>query len=945
MGGAKWLDRAIVATTARGDPLKDGCADEGGIDTGVDDVAGSQVNMTAGGPLDRRGAPGEPTSSLAVAIEELLRPAPARPDAPDYHALFESSPVPMWIFDAGTRGLLDVNAAALRQYGYTRDEFLALEGDTVLPSREVDLALATADLPWRNGVHRHRRQDGTVLQAEVKTSSVVMGDRILELVVARDVTDELRLLQALSESDDTLREAQEIAHLGRFEWDIQCDRVRWSDELFKIFGVDPGSFEATYKAYMRRVHPEDQRLAQGTIEETLRSGAPFASEYRIVLPDGNIRWLHSRARLVQDEDGLPLRLLGICQDITTQKTTEAALTRLALQDPLTSLPNRALFLDRLALALRRQERDGRMVAVLFVDLDRFKAVNDTLGHFAGDQLLVAVANRLGRILRPGDTIARLGGDEFAVVCEGLEDPSGAEEIAIRILNTLSTPVRVEGQEVIASASIGIAVSEPNATPDTMLRDADTAMYQAKDAGRNRFHIFDPASRARIVARLHRAEELRVALDRSELRLHYQLEVDLAEEATTGVEALVRWEHPTLGLLSPSEFIEVAEETGLVVPLGDWVLREACRELARRDLGANPGGLRLSVNLSARQLAVPELIDTVRDVLAETGLGPARLCLEITESVLMDDVESSIEALLDLKALGVRLAIDDFGTGYSSLSYLRRFPVDVVKLDRSFVAGLGVDPAATAIVAAVVNLAHALGIVVVAEGVETQAQLVALRALRCDRAQGYYWNRPLPAGELPGWGRQPCVASLAPAPIDMGQLLVERTTALRSESGRNVVLQTPPNLAAAFGEIGAVRSVLDHLLANALKYSAPDRPVVVSAAGDRRWVRVSVADFGIGMNAAEATRCFEQFWQGRQPDGRRRQGTGIGLYIVRSLVETLGGYVGVSTAIGKGSTFTFALPRSARAVNRTGAPPTAGMGEESSIREFMRQIGVPIRRSS
>jgi diguanylate cyclase (GGDEF)-like protein/PAS domain S-box-containing protein len=903
----------------------------------VDDNATSQLDVTAGAA---------PAPSLAAAIEELLRPAPASNGGDSrYHALFQASPLPMWICDAETREVLDVNTAALEQYQYTRDEFLALEADSVLPSREVDVALATPDLPWRGGVHRHRRQDGTVVQAEVRTASVVSGGQILELVISRDVTDELRVIQALSESDDTLREAQEIAHLGRFEWDIGSDRVRWSDELFRIFGVDPGSFEATYDAYIRRVHPEDRRLAQGAIEETLRSATPLATEYRIVHTDGSVRWLHSRARLVQDEDGRPLRLLGICQDITTQKTTEAALTRLALQDPLTGLPNRALFLDRLDLSLRRRERAGQVVAVLFIDLDRFKTVNDTLGHFAGDQLLVAVAERLGRILRPGDTIARLGGDEFAVVCEGLYGATGAEEIAIRILKSLPAPVEVEGQEVIVSASIGIAVSEPESTPATMLRDADAAMYEAKDAGRNRFCVFNPASRAKTLARIRRAEELRMALDRSELRLCYQLEVDLAEESTTGVEALVRWQHPTLGLLPPSEFIDVAEETGLVVPLGDWVLREACRELAERDPRDHPGGLRLSVNLSARQLGVPELIDTVRDVLDETGLDPSRLCLEITESVLMDDVQSSIDALLDLKALGVRLAIDDFGTGYSSLSYLRRFPVDVVKLDRSFVAGLGVDSAATAIVAAVVNLAHALGIVVVAEGVETEAQLVALRALRCDRAQGYYWNRPLPADELPGWGRLPCVASLAPAPIDLGQLLVERTTALRSETGRNVVLQTPPNLAAAFGEIGAVRSVLDHLLANAVKYSETDRPVVVSAAGDRRWVRVSVADFGIGMNAAEATRCFEQFWQGRQPDGRRRQGTGIGLSIVRSLVEAMGGYVGVSTAIGKGSTFTFALPRSARAVNRTSAPATAGVGEESSIREFMRQIGVPIRRGS
>jgi diguanylate cyclase (GGDEF)-like protein/PAS domain S-box-containing protein len=901
--------------------------------TGVDDNAASQVDVTAGAA---------PAPSLAAALQKLLRPAL---DDAHYQALFDASPIPMWICDADTRELLDVNAAALEQYLYSRDEFLALEADTVLPSREVDVALATPELPWRGGVHRHRRHDGSVIQAEVRTASVATGDRDLELVVSRDVTDKLRIIQALSESDDTLREAQEIAHLGRFEWDISSDRVRWSDELFRIFGLDPGSIEVTYDAYIRRVHPEDKRLAQGAIEETLRSATPLAAEYRIVLPDGGIRWLHSRARLVQDEDGRPLRLLGICQDITTQKTTEAALTRLALQDPLTGLPNRALFLDRLDLALRRRQRAGQVVAVLFVDLDRFKTVNDTLGHFAGDQLLVAVADRLGKILRPGDTIARLGGDEFAVVCEGLAAAGGAEEIAVRILRSLTAPVVVEGQQIIVSASIGISVSESDATPGTMLRDADTAMYEAKEAGRNRFCVFNPASRARTLERLRRAEELRVALDRSELRLCYQLEVDLAEEATTGVEALVRWQHPTLGLLPPSEFIDVAEETGLVVPLGDWVLREACRELAARETGDQPGGLRLSVNLSAHQLGVPGLIDTVRDVLAETGLDPSRLCLEITESVLMDDVQSSIDALLDLKALGVRLAIDDFGTGYSSLSYLRRFPVDVVKLDRSFVAGLGVDSAATAIVAAVVNLAHALGILVVAEGVETEAQLVALRALRCDRAQGYYWNRPLPAGELPGWGRQPCAASLAPAPIDLGQLLVERTTALRSETGRNVVLQTPPNLAAAFGEIGAVRSVLDHLMANAVKYSEPDRPVVVSATGDRRWVRVSVADFGIGMNAAEATRCFEQFWQGRQPDGRRQQGTGIGLYIVRSLVEAMGGYVGVSTAIGKGSTFTFALPRSARTVNRTSAPGTAGVGEESSIREFMRQIGVPIRRGS
>lgn len=354
---------------------------------GVDDNAVQEVNVSAGGPQDGRGAARDGAPSLSATLQQLLRTAGPPVDSGFHLAAFEANPVPMWLYDAETREMLDVNTAALAQYLYTRDEFMTLEADAVLPSREVDVALATPDLPWRGGIHRHRRRDGTVLQAEVKTAAVVVGERLLELVVARDVTEELRLIQALSESDDTLREAQEIAHLGRFEWDIPADRVRWSDELFRIFGADPGSFEATYEAYMGQVHFEDRRTAQAAIEETLRTGAPLASDYRIVQPDGSVRWLHSRARLVQDEDGRPLRLLGICQDITTQKTTEAALTRLALQDPLTGLPNRSLFVDRLALALRRQARDGRAVAVLFVDLDRFKTVNDTLGHFAGDRLL------------------------------------------------------------------------------------------------------------------------------------------------------------------------------------------------------------------------------------------------------------------------------------------------------------------------------------------------------------------------------------------------------------------------------------------------------------------------------------------------------------------------------------------------------------------------------
>ncbi|HLF40369.1 MAG TPA: EAL domain-containing protein, partial [Acidimicrobiia bacterium] len=538
------------------------------------------------------------------------------------------------------------------------------------------------------------------------------------------------------------------------------------------------------------------------------------------------------------------------------------------------------------------------------------------------------------------------GDEFAVVCESLADAGAARELAARLVSGLSEPIVVEGQCVPTSVSIGVAVSgEPGATADTLLRDADTAMYQAKEAGRNRHEVFDPATRARNLARVRRSEELRLALERGEMRVFYQPEVDLGDETFTGIEALVRWQHPEHGLLAPADFIDIAEETGHVVPLGETVLREACQEIAQRARIADHETLGLSVNLSARQLSTGVFVGTVRRILEETGLAPERLCLEITESVLMEDVETSIDALLGLKALGVRLAVDDFGTGYSSLSYLRRFPIDVVKLDRSFVAGLGVDPAATAIVSAVVNLSHALGLTVVAEGVETEEQLVALRALRCDRAQGYYWSRPLPPEALSNWQSTPRVEPLAATPIDVHGTLVESTAAFRAATGRTVVLQAPPNLASAFGEISALRSVLGHLLVNAAKYSDDDRPIVVSAAGDRRWVRVSVADFGIGMTPGEADRCFEQFWQANSLEGYRRQGIGIGLYIVRSLVEAMGGQVAVRSAAGRGSTFTVALPRSVRVAERIRSGPTAGVGEESSIREFMRQIGVPGRRGA
>lgn len=435
-----------------------------------------------------------------------------------------------------------------------------------------------------------------------------------------------------------------------------------------------------------------------------------------------------------------------------RKTFESRLSHQAHHDPLTSLPNRLLFFEFLTLALARSRRYQSNVAVLFLDLDRFKVVNDSMGHDLGDDLLRQVALRLQSVVRPGDTVSRFGGDEFTILCEDLSAPDAkhqAVDVAERLLEVIHRPFTLAGDEVFLSASIGIALAGGlNERPESLLRDADAAMYRAKDRGKGRWELFDEAMRANARQRLETENALHRALDRREFKVFYQPVISLTEGRCIGVEALVRWQHAERGLVAPHEFIHLAEETGLIIPLGNWVLDEACRKIARwQKTGPANEGFVVSVNLSARQLAQSDLIDQVTSALERTGARAAHLCLEITESVLMDDADSTIGALRALRALGVRLSIDDFGTGYSSLGYLKRFPVDSVKVDRSFVDGLGTDPEDSAIVAAVVSLGHALGLRVVAEGVETQVQIRELVALGCDDAQGFYFAAPQPVNDL------------------------------------------------------------------------------------------------------------------------------------------------------------------------------------------------------
>lgn len=554
--------------------------------------------------------------------------------------------------------------------------------------------------------------------------------------------------QALRESQERYALVAQCAHDGLWDWNLKTNEVYFSPRWKAMLGYSENEIDHSLAEWFKRVHPEDMEQFKGELSAHLAGlTAHFENEHRLLHQDGEYRWMLCQGLAVRDTSGNPYRIAGSQTDITLNKANEAKLLYQAFHDPLTGLPNRMSFMEQIENAIKRsKDYNNYVFALLFLDLDRFKVVNDSLGHALGDRLLVAIAQKLKACLGPKDSIARLGGDEFTILLEDIKDISDATRMADRIYQELSLPFNLSGHEVFTTVSIGIAISTLGYDrPEDLLRDADMTMYRAKALGKGRLEVFDPTLHDRAMARLQLEIDLRRALERQELQLYYQPIVSLNNGRIAGYEALVRWQHPQRGLVSPVEFIPLAEETGLIMPLGMWVLRQACQQLRawQQQMPTDPP-LTVNVNLSGKQFEQPNLIENIKQVLEETGLNASSLKLEVTESVLVENAAPAVAILKQLRALGIKLAIDDFGTGYSSLSYLHQMPIDTLKIDRSFVQNIDCDPEKIEMIRTIVSLAWNLGMNVVAEGVETKKQMYQLQALRCDYGQGYYFSRPLDA---------------------------------------------------------------------------------------------------------------------------------------------------------------------------------------------------------
>ena len=805
-----------------------------------------------------------------------LSQAKLRESEARFRMLVESSSDLIWEVDA--HGTYTYVSPKIRELlGYAPEEVIGRTPFELMPAGEAERVSALF-----NGIVASRQpgfgieninchKDGHLVVLETNATPIFdpAGGLVGYRGMDRDITARKQVERALRQSQESLAEAQRIASLGSWEWDIITGELRWSDEIYRIFGLLPESFNATYATFLQAVHPDDRARVQQAVKASVEHARPYRIEHRVVRPDGAERIVQERGEVTLDAGGNVVRMVGTVQDITEQKLAELRLhqaarvfentsegvmitdadqritavnqsfTRItgygedevrgrepailrsgrhdddyyrrmwaaihtsgrwqgeiwnrrkdgadypewlnisvvrddagaiinyigvfaditsikeaqdkleytAHHDALTGLPNRLLFRDRMEQTLAISRRNGRGVALHFIDLDRFKVINDTLGHEAGDLLLQEVSRRLVSCLREEDTVARMGGDEFVVIQKGIAQPEDAALLSTRMLAEINRPFSLAGHEISTSLSIGISLYPQDGDDvSALLKNADAAMYRAKEKGRNGYQYYSNEMTAAGIERLELESDLRQALSRNELRVYYQPQIDIASGQIVGAEALVRWQHASRGLIPPSVFIPMAEDNGMIGLLGEWVLDVACADaMAWQTAGLPP--LRVAVNVSGRQIGNDHVVDKVAAALKNSGLAPQFLEVEVTESVVMQDAARAISTLNALRDMGVTLAIDDFGTGYSSLSYLKRFPLNKLKIDKSFVDGMVDDPDDAAIVMAIIAMAQSLRHTVIAEGVETAAQVERLRAYGCDEIQGFFFSPPLPGEQF------------------------------------------------------------------------------------------------------------------------------------------------------------------------------------------------------
>jgi len=647
-----------------------------------------------------------------------------------------------------------VNDAFCEMLGYTREELIGRNADFLLAyPADAELMQAKIGLRQRGQTDQYavrvRRKDGTVIWLEIGGAPVFdAGGRVVGSIgVHNDVTERRMAEQALRDSEARYRLMAEHSTDLISRSTPAGIMIYASDASRRLLGYEPTDLVG--HSIYDYIDPQDAEEVR-QLSKLIQGSHAMTFSYRVRRKDGSLTWFETMSRAVEEPgSGRIVEIVSVSRDVSERKRVEEQIEYEAYHDALTGLPNRRLFRDRLTVALAHARRMRKPLAVLFLDLDRFKYVNDTLGHSLGDELLKAIAARLKTALREEDSIARMGGDEFTLLVGDLNAADDAVKVAGKLLETVAQPIRVEGQDLFITTSIGIAMFPTDGdTAEMLLKNADHAMYRAKDAGRNAVRMFTASMNVRALERMSTETSLRGAVERGELLLHYQPQINIATNAIVGVEALLRWNRPDVGIVDPMSFVPIAEETRMIVPIGEWVLRQACRQAKEWQRSRFPG-LRMAVNLSPRQFQQADLPAQIAAALEESGLAARDLELEITESTAMHNSERTLQTLRRLREMGLRIAVDDFGTGHSSLNYLRTFPVDCVKIDQGFVHEIESSAADRAIVSAVIRMAHGLALRVTAEGVETEAQLAFLREQGCEEAQGFLFGKAVAAGEFGG----------------------------------------------------------------------------------------------------------------------------------------------------------------------------------------------------